>query len=663
MTLPGSLKWIAGVALAPLLLAALFLTFFGWNWLRGPLQTMTNERTGRVLAINGDLKLDFGWPLPRIRADLVTFANPAWAREKYMVTAAAVEIAVDLRQLLRQRIVLPEVRLEQPVVFLEQGRDGRKNWLLDLNQRDEGARIRIDRLTLDHGTLGYDNAQQQTSIRAELSTADTQPAATGVSFSAQGHYQGLPLTAHGIGGPVLGLRDESTPYPLHAEFTVGRTGVKVDGSITSLLKFSAIDMQLALHGDSLAQLFPLLGIAFPETRAYAIKGHLLHREHAWRYEKFTGRIGGSDIAGIFQIDSGTKPPSITANLDSKVLDIADLGPLIGARPGKLRAAKQAPPPSQTTAPTPTPARVLPDVPFRTDRWHSVNAEVTLRAATLRHARELPIENLVAHLSLRDSVLTLDPLDFGVAGGHLKVLIALDGRKNPIQAHALVRARTIQLAQLLPTVELSKSSAGQLNGDFDLAGKGNSVRSMLASADGKVALIVSDGKISKLMMEMAGLHLWEILELKLTGDQLVKLRCAVADFDVKHGTMHADALVFDTEVTTIVATGDIDLGQEKLDLTLNQKTKNTSPLALRSPIYLRGSFAKPAVEVDKGRVAARALGALALGIVNPVLALLPLIDPGPGKDSDCRQLVSDAKALPRSAANSAAKKTGATRAPE
>ena len=77
------------------------------------------------------------------------------------------------------------------------------------------------------------------------------------------------------------------------------------------------------------------------------------------------------------------------------------------------------------------------------------------------------------------------------------------------------------------------------------------------------------------------------------------------------------------------------------------------MALRSPIYVRGSFAKPDVEVDKGRVAARALGAIALGIVNPVLALIPLIDAGPGKDSDCGQLVRDARALP----HSGNKKTG------
>jgi len=655
MTLARWFKWTTGLLLAPVVLAVLYIAIFGWNWLRGPVERMTLEQTGRELAIGGDLKLKFGWPLPRIRAGAVTFANPAWASEKQMVAADAVEITINLPELLRRNIVLPEVRLERPVVFLEQGSGGRKNWLLDRNQQDEQARIRIDRLMLDHGQLGYDDAAQKTRIRAEVSTSDTRSAGEELSYTAQGQYKGLAFKAAGSGGPVLGLRDEDTPYPLKADLSVGRTGVKAAGTITSLLKFTAMDMRLALRGESLAQLYPLLGIAFPETRAYATEGRIVHSGQTWRYDKFSGRIGDSDIAGSVQVDTGGKRPAMKAELASKLLDLADLGPAIGARPGSVQAAKRAAPaPLQTAAPTPTQARVLPDLPFKTERWASVDAEVTLNAKTLRRAKELPLENLSAHLSLRDSVLTLDPFNFGVAGGHLDAVISLDGREDPIKVRAQVKVRKVLMAKLFPTVALSQTSIGQINGEFDLAGRGNSVRRMLAGSSGKVGLVVANGEISKMMMEKAGLHLWEMLVLKVSGDKLVKLRCGVADFSVKGGVMHADALIFDTEVTTIVGTGSIDLGQEKLNLTLNQKTKNTSPLALRSPIYIRGSFARPDVAVDKGRMALRAIGAIALGVASPILALIPLIDAGPGKDSDCRQLVSDARALPRPAKD---KKTG------
>ena len=655
MTLARWLKWTAGLLLAPVVLAALYIAIFGWNWLRGPIERMTLAQTGRELVIGGDLKLKFGWPLPRIRAGAVTFANPAWASEKQMVAADAVEVSINLPQLLRRNIVLPEVRLERPVVFLEQGSGGRRNWLLDLNQQDEQARIRIDRLMLDHGRLGYDDAAQKTRIRAEVSTSDTRSAGEELSYTAQGQYKVLALKATGSGGPVLGLRDEDTPYPLKTDLTVGGTGVKAEGTITSLLKFSAMDMRLALRGENLGQLYTLLGIAFPQTRAYATEGRIVHSGQTWHYEKFSGRIGDSDIAGSLQIDTGGKRSTMKAELVSKLLDLADLGPAIGARPGSVQAAKQAAPaPTKTVTPTPAQARVLPDLPFKTERWDSVDAELTLNAKTLRNAKALPLENLTVHLSLRDSVVTLDPLKFGVAGGHLDAVVSLDGREDPIKVRAQVKARKILMAQLFPTSALGRTSIGQINGEFDLAGRGNSVARMLAASSGKVGLVVTNGEISKMMMEQAGLHLWEMLVLKVTGDKLVKLRCAVADFSVKGGVMHADALIFDTAVTTIVGTGSIDLGQETLDLTLNQKTKSTSLLALRSPIYIHGSFARPEVAVDQARMALRAAGAIALGIASPILALIPLIDAGPGEDSDCRQLVIDARALPRPAKD---KKTG------
>lgn len=651
MTYSLSLKWIKRVLLAILLPVVVFLAMFDWNWLRGPIEGMAKEKTGRVLSITGELKGSFGWPVAHLRAGALSFANPDWAREQQMVTAAAVDIAIDLPQLLRRQVVFPEVRLERPVVFLEQGGQGRKNWLLDLNQQDEGARIQVGRLTLDHGRLGYDDAQDKTSIRADISSADTaagNAGAPGVVFAAKGVYKGLPLQADGSGGPVLALRDEATPYPLTVDARLGHTRVRANGTITSLLKLAALDMHLDLSGDSIEQLYPLFGVAVPATRAYATAGHLLHGGSLWRYEKFSGRIGNSDIAGSLQVERGGKRPVLKAELVSRLLDFADLGPLIGAKAVRPTSPGTAPAaPAQVAVPA-MPAHVLPDLPFTTDRWDSIDADVTLKTGTIRRAKELPLENLVAHLTLRDSILTLDPLDFGLAGGHLNAVITLDGRKDPIHAHAKLKARNILVAKLLPTIELNQASIGQINGEFDLDGDGNSVGRMLATANGKLGLTVSGGQISKLMMEKIGLHLWEILELKMTGDRLIKLRCAVADFDVKQGAMRANALIVDTEVTTISGTGSIDLAQEKLDLTLDQKTKNTSPLALRSPIHIRGAFASPEVSVDKVRVAARALGAIALGIVSPLLVLTPLIDPGPGMDSDCSQLIREAKELQHSA---------------
>jgi uncharacterized protein involved in outer membrane biogenesis len=638
MTIRSFFKWTAGLILALVLTAILLIALYGWNWLRGPIERAVLAKTGRALVINGDLTLKFAWPLPQARAEKVTFANPAWAKQAQMVTADAVQITLNLPPLLRKHIVIPEVLLENPVVFLEQGTDGRKNWLLDLQQQDEGAKVDMGRLSLDKGKLGYDDALQKTSLRADVSTATGDAMRSDLTFSVLGQYKGIALKAQGSGGPVLALRDQ-IPYPLKINATLGQTVVAANGTVTSLLTASAIDMRMNLRGASMEQLYPLLGITFPVTRAYATEGHLMREGTVWRYDKFSGRVGDSDIAGSMQVDTGGRRPALTADLTSNLLDLEDLAPMIGSAPEPTDkkiagvAATKAPPPSD---------RVLPEIPFKSDRWSSVNAKVSLRAKTIRRVKQLPLEGLTTQLSLQDSVLTLEPLNFGLAGGQINTVILLDGRKSPIQARAKIKVRKVLIAKLFPESGLTKTGIGQINGDFDLAGMGNSVGRMLATSNGSVAMVVAGGEISQLMMEKVGLHLWEILRLNITGDKLVKLRCAVADFDVKQGNMQASALVFDTEVTTILGTGNIDLGQEQINLTLNQKTKNTSPLALRTPIYVRGSFAKPVAEIDKGPLALRAIGAVALGAINPFLALIPLIDAGPGRDSDCGQLIDEAK---------------------
>ena len=646
MTLLRTLKWMASLVLALVIAAVLFVALFGWNWLRAPLENKVLEQTGRALQIKGDLDVKLGWPWPRLQAGQVSFANPGWAAQPNMLTADEVVFSVHLPQLLVHHLKVSDLHLVKPLVFLEQHPDGRKSWLLDPKQQDDNARIAIDRLTLDQGVIGYDDAAQKTSLRAELSTVSAPVAGkggSGVNIVAKGKFKGLPLVAKGTGDSVLALRDESTPYGLTIDTTVGQTRILAEGHVTSLTRFSAMDMQLALSGDNLNQLFTLTGIALPDTRDYVAQGHLVRKGNTLRLEAFSGRVGTSDLVGWWQVKTGGTRPLLIADLVSNQLTLEDLGPVIGARPGHLEAAiKAVAQTGSAVAVTPKAKRVIPDLPFKIANWDTVDAEVKFSAQSMRQASYMPLEALSTHLSLKDSVLSLDPLQFGVAGGQINATIVLDGRQNPIQAKTQLQLKRLALAKLLPEDHAVQASASKIGGQIKLAGSGNSVGSMLAQANGSVALLMSGGEISQLVMEKAGLHLWEVFRLTLTGDKQIKLRCAVANFDVKAGMMTTDTLLFDTEVTTLFGSGSIDLAQEKLDLTVTQKTKNTSPLALRSPIHISGNFAKPIVKADQGRMAARALGALALGAINPLLALIPLIDPGPGQDSDCAQWLQGKK---------------------
>ena len=361
-----ALKWAGGLLLLVILLPVACVALFGWNWLRQPVSRLATEKTGRELVIGGDLQLRLGWPRLKVRAVNVKFGNPPWASRQDMLAADEVDFALDLPAAIVERhLALDIVALRQASVFLEANAAGQKNWLLDLEQKNEEASLHIGRLALEKSRLSYDEPAQKTSIVADISTRDD-TAESDVIVSAQGRFRGQPFTAHASGGPVLALRDERRPYPFEVEATIGRTSGRATGSVTGFSKLTALDAQIAMRGDSLAQLFPLIGVTLPDTPAYRTTGQITHSAGMWRYQGFSAHIGNSDCSGTLQFDrAGQHPgprPFLHGELVCRRLEWADLGPMVGTRNGENSSGI----PTASNAATER-HRVLPDIPFRSER--------------------------------------------------------------------------------------------------------------------------------------------------------------------------------------------------------------------------------------------------------------------------------------------------------
>jgi hypothetical protein len=89
-------------------------------------------------------------------------------------------------------------------------------------------------------------------------------------------------------------------------------------------------------------------------------------------------------------------------------------------------------------------------------------------------------------------------------------------------------------------------------------------------------------------------------------------------------------------------------------------KDFSPLALRTPVRIHGSFAKPSFSLEKGPLAARLGAAALLSLLNPLAAILPLIDTGNSDEAKrgtdaCRALSQRIAARPALAAPPPAQK--------
>src|SRR5256714_6637235 len=630
------LKWTGGILLALLVLLALFIAF-GLSTLKGPITRAVSNATGRELIIDGRLKPVWTWVHPRFRAEKVTFGNADWATEDLMFQADAVEVSVELLPLLIGRVVLPEVHLARPIVNLEIDDEGRKNWLLKPDEQSEGgSRVAIHALTFDEARLRYADAERDIDLDVALATD-----AQGVSFKTEGIYKGLPAAAEGRGGQVLALKDTGTPYPIDATAMIGATHLKAKGTLTNVAQLSALDLAVELRGKTLSELYDIIGIAFPETTPYTTRGRLVKGDKMIAYEKFTGKVGESDLAGTLQFDLGGKRAFMHGELESRVMDLADLGFVVGTSEPRDKG-------------------VLPDMPFDSDRWDSIDADVRIKAGSIKRPKQLPLEHLAAHIVMRDKVLTLEPFEFGIAGGRIAGTVKMDGQQDPIAGNVALRVKDLELPKFFPTMKEGQLSIGDINGLIELAGRGDSVGELLGTANGKVGVFLDGGKISRFMMELVAMDIWGVARVKLKGDDSVDIRCAIADFGVKDGMMTTNAFVFDTQVVNVEGTGSVNLKSEEMDVTLNPHPKDRSIASLNSPLYIRGTFGAPKYAPDWKRMGVRGAGAVAMGILSPVLAVLPLMQEGKDKDSPCQQLIAEAT---KSAKQSAAEgKAGVPRPP-
>jgi uncharacterized protein involved in outer membrane biogenesis len=269
--------------------------------------------------------------------------------------------------------------------------------------------------------------------------------------------------------------------------------------------------------------------------------------------------------------------------------------------------------------------VLPTATLDFERLRAMNADVQYTADKIRNVREVPLDRGSVHVKLVDGVLTLDPLDLGVASGKLAGAIRIDATQNPADIRASLDIRAVQLNRLIPKVETLKTSFGKLDGRINLSGRGNSVASWLGASSGDVAAITGRGEFSNLLLEFMGLDGGEVIKFLLEGDHNVTLRCAAVAFNVNKGVMAGRSMVFDTTDTVFNATGQASLADETMNFVIRQQPKDMSILSLRTPLVISGTFGSPSAGVEAGPLAGRGLAALALGIVNPLLALAATIE--------------------------------------
>jgi uncharacterized protein involved in outer membrane biogenesis len=343
--------------------------------------------------------------------------------------------------------------------------------------------------------------------------------------------------------------------------------------------------------------------------------------------------------------------------------LVDLGPAVGApaasgsNPANVKVAAQG--------------RVIPDRKFDLPSLRAMDANVLIEIGVFDPGTDViePLRPARAHLLLADGVLTIVDFEGVTAQGKLVGYLQLDGRGESALWTADLRMLGLNLGQWLRLLGLNLAQwlrlkrkgdappyvSGKLDALVKVKGSGRSTAEILASLEGDVRTHIRDGAVSHLAIEVGGLDVAQALGVMVKGDDALPILCNVGDLDIVKGVARPKVMVVNTRDSTIWADGTASLRDEGLDLRVVVAPKDFSPLTLRTPVHVKGTFGKPSVSLEAGKLAGKAAAAGLLALLNPLAAIIPFIDPGAKKDAaandaSCANLVTTSGAIPGAARN-------------
>ncbi len=639
--------WTGGVAGVVLTTLVLFLTFADWNALRGPISRFASAASGREIAIRGDLDID-PWRLnPVVRVQGLYIGNPERYRERgAFAEVESAEATIRWLPLFAGRLDFVRLDLNGADISLYRNQDGVSNWAAPGVRGKPFDLPAIRYFSLNGGQLRYEDDKRRMVLQATFTTRENRDARNPGEFalSGEGSINNRPFNIELTGAPLLNVRRDR-PYPFQADVRAGGTHIIANGAINRPFNFGAWHADLRATGQDLADLYPLIGLALPNTPPYNLTGRLERYGRTYAMTQLTGRVGDSDLRGAF---TATRQSNDRLMLDgdfrSNSLDFDDVLTVLGAPPSTQESA--SPEQREIAARLAAQGRVLPDAQLDISRVRNMDARVSFRAARVRSER-FPLRGLSVDISLDQGLLRLDPMTLDLRQGRVAGSAAINAREEMPRAEVDLRLSNARMETIL-ALQGSPPLTGRLSGRVRLAGSGASVRDVAANANGTITFVTPDGEVREAFAELSGINVTRGLGLLLTGsDSRAAIRCGVASFDVRGGIAHARTIVFDTENVLIRGEGNVSLRDETLDLRIRGEPKEPRLIRIEAPISIEGRWRSPRIGIDAGDAAGQGGVAAALAtLVAPVAALLPFVDLGLAEDANCAALLAGGRETPR-----------------
>jgi AsmA family protein len=583
---------------------------------------------GVPILVDGPVSVAWGNPT-RLVAENIRIAGAYWNSRPNMFAARRAEIDIDPRSPLDGSRPLLLVSVEHAVIVLETALDGRRNWdsagtLLGKAADEAWAGPR--RIVVHDGTFILGAGGTERTLVADNLAIDMPGAAEPIEFSAAGTFRQQPIHVTAQLGPPDELRHPTRPYPMALEAHLGNSEFALHASAAAPLTLAGIEATLSFSGRRLDETAAAFGLALPPLPELQAGGELIGGGGDWTVSGLTVKLGQSDLEGSIVLSTHGRLPYARADLSSSLIDLDDVAGLIGA----LRSAMSIP---GATEPS---GRIIPAATVATRRLLDMNVDIDLHGRRVSASEGPPLADLVVAFRLKDGVLALDPLTFGVAGGQIAVGMSVNPAP-PLPELALgLDIRHVDLAELarretLPVV--AREARGIAGGFLHLRGAGASLRDFVGGMEGEAGVFAEDGAFGPGLQQVVDHDVLDALGLD-SSTRAVPVNCLISRFSLKKGVVTASTLLLDTAATTLRGHGTVNFGAETVYVDITPHHKQVTATTMSIPVEVRGTYAGVTIRPGTASIVEHIGAAVEPDLLPPPPALRPLAAAALGENNSC-----------------------------
>jgi uncharacterized protein involved in outer membrane biogenesis len=479
-------------------------------------------------------------------------------------------------------------------------------------------------------------ADNELTGRLDLNLAD-QPPQYEVELSApKFNLKPFPLPKGAL-YEKLNQIDDLGPLKIHTQMTVAGgqislpllnlelgsaqlAAVAVKGSIQDLTARRGIDLHFEIQGNDLAVIQRLGGPDLPLQGTFSVSGQFSDPSpKIYRIPSLQAGLGDNDASGWVEVNLSKDRPHVSAELSSQKLDL---------RPFLAGVEEESTTKAQSAASGPKKDKVFSSKPFDLEWLKPVDADIKLRNKQVLLPK-LALDDVVAAILLLNGNLQLKPFTFAVGGGTADVQFDLRSQDEPPRLAVAKVIDQLDLGPMLDELGYERNIEGKLNTDINLSTQGGSYAEMMAGLEGNIYIAMSDGRASSaylnLLQKYLGSNIRQLLNPFQAQAKYEQINCFYNTIDIKDGLANVK-LLLDTQQTSIIGAGDVNLKTETLNLGIKPTPKKGYGLSgigtvgfslkeLSQPFRLRGTLAHPHLSIDPERMVftlGKFAGAMALG---------------------------------------------------